>query len=53
MQRLVNTWGRGFALKFFPGVDETALARCYYGMSVDPEQLTKIQKVLKERMPHD
>lgn len=50
VRRLVDVWGRTFTLAFFPGVSEEALARCYYGMSVDAENLGRMQKILKERM---
>jgi hypothetical protein len=53
VRRLVDVWGRDFALKFFPGVPEDALARCYYAMPVEPAALEGIKKVLKERMTND
>jgi hypothetical protein len=53
LRRLVDTWGRKFAIAFFVHVSEDDLARCYYGLPIDAGALAKIQKVLKERMPHD
>jgi hypothetical protein len=53
VRRLVDVWGRSFALKFFPGVAEDALARCYYGMPIEPGALAGIKKVLKERLAND
>jgi hypothetical protein len=53
VRRLVDVWGRSFALKFFPGIAEHELARCYYGMPIEPAALAGIKKVLKERMTND
>lgn len=53
VRRLVDVWGRDFTLKFFPGVAEHELARCYYGLSVWGPALEMIKKVLKERMTND
>lgn len=53
VRRLVDVWGRDFALKFFPKVAEADLARCYYAMPIEPAALEGIKKVLKERMTND
>lgn len=53
VRRIVDVWGRDFTLKFFPGVAEDELARCYYGLAVDGAALVAIKKVLKERMTND
>jgi hypothetical protein len=50
VRRLVDVWGRDFALKFFSHVNEADLARVYYGMPIDTAALEAIKKVLKERM---
>jgi hypothetical protein len=52
---LLDRWGREFVLAFFIAakVAEDDIARCYFGLEVEAEALTRIQKHLKERMPKE
>jgi len=47
--------GRDFVIAFMrdANVTEHELALVYHGMSIAPEPLERIKKVLRERMPHE
>jgi hypothetical protein len=52
---LFDRWGRGFVIAFFIAakVTEDDIARCFFGLEVEPDALGRIKAHLKERMPKE